>query len=189
MTGVSTNAAKRTRPGSAHGSERTAILPDIALVSTAVRAQQTWDYISPYMPHCRIKYLDDLYLATTEQLLQIIHGAQRDDPAALMVIGHNPGLHELAWNLTGKSNAADRRALGENLPTAAAAVIDFQTGWQDVVVRGGTLKVFMSPKRFARRIGSRLTLDIRLKAKAVAANCPRYMSAAGMRRKSCRPAR
>jgi phosphohistidine phosphatase len=122
-------------------------LPDIALVSTAARTQQTWDYISPYMPHCRVKYLDDLYLATTEQLLQIVHSAQRDDPPALMVIAHNPGLHELAWNLTGKSNAADRRALGENLPTAAVAIIDFQTGWEDVALRGGTLKVFMTPKR------------------------------------------
>ncbi|MBX9711215.1 MAG: histidine phosphatase family protein [Xanthobacteraceae bacterium] len=122
-------------------------LADIALVSTAARTQQTWDHIALYMPHCRVKYLDDLYLATAEQLLQIIHGAQRDDPGALMVIGHNPGLHELAWNLTGKSNAADRRALGENLPTAAAAIIDFQTPWQDIAFRGGTLKVFMSPKR------------------------------------------
>ena len=121
-------------------------LPDIALVSTATRAQQTWDCVSPYMPHCRAKYLDDLYLATTEQLLQIVH-ATHDDPATLMVIGHNPGLHELAWNLTGKSNAADRRALGENLPTAAVAIIDFQSGWQDIAPRGGTLKVFMSPKR------------------------------------------
>jgi phosphohistidine phosphatase len=122
-------------------------LPDIALVSTAARTQQTWDHVSLYMPHCKVKYLDDLYLATTEHVLEIIHGAQRDDPAALMVVAHNPGLHELAWNLTGKSNAADRRALGENLPTAAVAVLDFQTGWPDVAFRGGTLKVFMSPKR------------------------------------------
>ncbi len=122
-------------------------LPDIALVSTAARTRQTWDRISLYMPHCRVKYLDDLYLAETSQLLEIVQTA-KGDPASLLVLGHNPGLHELAWNLTGKSSAADRRALGENLPTAAAAIIDFAAAkWRDVADHTGTLKVFVSPKR------------------------------------------
>lgn len=122
-------------------------LPDIALVSTATRTRQTWDRISPYMPHCRIKYRDDLYLAETEQLFKIIRSA-KGEPENLLVLGHNPGLHELAWNLTGKSSAADRRALGENLPTAAAAIIDFAIAtWQEIADQKGTLKVFVSPKR------------------------------------------
>lgn len=122
-------------------------LPDVALVSTATRARQTCDRIALYMPHCRIKYLDDLYLAETSQLLKIVQNA-KGDPESLLVIGHNPGLHEFAWNLTGKSSVADRRALGENLPTAAAAIIDFDiTKWRDVSDRTGTLKVFISPKR------------------------------------------
>lgn len=123
-------------------------LPDVALVSTATRAEQTWDLISPYMPHCRAKYLDDLYNADTEQLLEIIHEAVNDSPANLLVIAHNPGLHELAWNLIGKSEAAERRALADNLPTAAAVVIDFpQTIWGNIAFRAGTLKVFITPKR------------------------------------------
>ncbi len=122
-------------------------LPDIALVSTATRTRQTWEHISPYMPHCRVKYLDDLYLTEASQLLKIVQAA-KDDPASLLVIGHNPGLHEFAWNLIGKSSAADRRALGENLPTAAAAVLDFAaTHWRDTAYREGTLKIFISPKR------------------------------------------
>ncbi len=122
-------------------------LADIALVSTATRARQTWDHVSLYMPHCRVKYLDALYLAEPAQLLKIVQAA-KDDPACLLLVGHNPGLHEFAWNLSGKSNAADRRALGENLPTAAAAIIDFAaTQWQDIAERKGTLKVFVTPKQ------------------------------------------
>lgn len=129
-------------------------LPDIALVSTATRTRQTWDLISPYIPHCRIKYRDDLYLAETSQLLKIVR-TTKGDPANLLVLGHNPGLHELAWNLTGKSSAADRRALGENLPTAAAAIIDFAVeAWQEIADQKGTLKVFVSPKRLREDLNS-----------------------------------
>ncbi|HEY0219530.1 MAG TPA: histidine phosphatase family protein [Afipia sp.] len=129
-------------------------LPDIALISTATRARQTWDRIALYMPHCRVKYLDELYLAEAAHLLKIVQTA-KDDPASLLLIGHNPGLHEFAWNLTGKSSVADRRALGENLPTAAAAVIDFAaTKWKDVADRKGTLKIFISPKRLHEASGA-----------------------------------
>ncbi|RTL50815.1 MAG: histidine phosphatase family protein [Bradyrhizobiaceae bacterium] len=129
-------------------------LPDVALVSTATRARQTWDRISPYMPHCRVKFLDDLYLPEASQLFKIVQAA-KGDPETLLVVGHNPGMHELAWNLTGKSNAADRHALGENLPTAAAVVIDFAVpAWSEIAARTGTLKLFISPKRLREASGA-----------------------------------
>jgi phosphohistidine phosphatase len=72
---------------------------DRVLVSTAVRARQTWDIVGPLLapirPNATIVYLPELYLADTADLLRIVHGAATHDPRSLLVVGHNPGLHEL----------------------------------------------------------------------------------------------
>ena len=71
----------------------------------------------------------------------------RDDPQRLMVVGHNPGLHEFAFALNGGGNAAARKALADNLPTSGLAVIDFDIeDWGAVSFRTGRLELFVSPK-------------------------------------------
>ena len=84
---------------------------------------------------------------TPRLLLQVIHGAADEDPQRLLLVGHNPGLHELAFALTGSGNAAARRALADNLPTSGLIVLDFDIDdWRDVSFRGGRLELFVSPK-------------------------------------------
>jgi phosphohistidine phosphatase len=91
--------------------------------------------------------VDDLYGADPTQLLLSIRMAAADDPKRLMLVGHNPGMHELALTLAGSGDAAGRRALGENLPTAGLAVFDFAVDdWNDVAFRRGKLLLFVSPK-------------------------------------------
>lgn len=124
---------------------------DLVLVSTAVRARQTWEAVAPllaaHVPNAEVAYLDDLYLADPIDILQIIHGAADDDPARLLVVGHNPGLHELALGLTAEADESLRRALSHNLPTSALAVIDFAVDdWRDVSFRRGRLAAFVTPK-------------------------------------------
>jgi phosphohistidine phosphatase len=125
--------------------------PDLALVSPAVRSQQTWDIAWDVMratvPPLKLEYPAELYGADPSALLQIIHAASADDPQRLLLVGHNPGLHELAFALTGSGNAAARRALADNLPTSGLAVIDFEIeDWDDVSFRAGRLELFVSPK-------------------------------------------
>lgn len=125
------------------------LLPDLALVSTAVRARQTWDIVSGLIPahgpQPRVSVLEDLYGAGPAELLREIHRAP-DSAARLMVVGHNPGLHELALGLT-HNGEADRKALSGNMPTGAVAVIDFAIeGWADAGFGSGRLRQFVSPK-------------------------------------------
>jgi phosphohistidine phosphatase len=125
-------------------------VPDLVLVSSAVRARQTWDVVRDAMkavPQPLVADLPELYGAGPSQLLHIIHAIDAEDPRRLLVIGHNPGLHELALALIGSADPAGRKALGENLPTSGMTVIDFPIeDWNDVAFRGGRLELFVSPK-------------------------------------------
>lgn len=76
----------------------------------------------------------------------MIHGTAAD-LKCLLILAHNPGLHELALGLISGGDAAGRRALAANLPTSGVAVIDFATDdWGDVSFRRGRLERFASPK-------------------------------------------
>jgi len=128
-----------------------ALLPDLALVSTAVRARATWDIVQQSIaaaaPHARAVHLPDLYGAEPAQLLAIIHAAAADDPKRLLMVGHNPGFHEIALGLIGGGDAAGRKALDDNMPTSGLAVIDFGVdSWDAVSFRSGQLAQFVSPK-------------------------------------------
>ena len=125
--------------------------PDAVLVSNAVRAQQTWEIaweaMKRLVPKPQVETLPELYGADPVQLLQAIHAACATDPKRLMLVGHNPGMHELALALTGGGDAAGHKALAENLPTSGLAVFDFAIDdWADVAFRRGRLVQFLSPK-------------------------------------------
>jgi phosphohistidine phosphatase len=124
-------------------------LPDTVLVSTAVRTRQTWEIvreaIRAHTP--QVEFLGELYGADPAQLLQVIRMAEATDPKRLMVVGHNPGMHELALALTGSGDAAARKALGDSLPTSGLAIFDFAIeDWKEVAFRRGALVRFTSPK-------------------------------------------
>jgi phosphohistidine phosphatase len=138
-------------------------VPDAVLVSPAVRAHQTWEIALMGMrdltpknlaPPPHVELLPELYGADPAQLLQSIHAASATDPRRLMVVGHNPGMHELALALAGSGDAAGRRALAENLPTSGLAVFDFEVDdWADVAFRRGRLVLFVSPKLLKQSSG------------------------------------
>jgi phosphohistidine phosphatase len=138
-------------------------LPDAVLVSTAVRARQTWEIAeqaikdtirdqaaSPrakWQLEWQVEFLADIYGAEPAQLLQVVRMAEVTNSGHLLVVGHNPGMHELALMLTGSGDAAAKKALKDNLPTAGLAVLDFAIDdWSGVAFRGGKLVRFTSPR-------------------------------------------
>jgi phosphohistidine phosphatase len=126
--------------------------PGTVLVSPATRARQTWELawaaMKDVMPPPQVELLPELYGADPAQLLQTIRAASATAPKRLMVVGHNPGLHELALALTdGGGERAARKALTDNLPTSGLAIFDFAVDdWADVAFRRGRLVLFVSPK-------------------------------------------
>jgi phosphohistidine phosphatase len=136
--------------------------PDAVLVSPAVRAHQTWELAWEAMkneaPRPQVEWLPELYGADPAQLLQIVRQVERmasaADPKRLMLVGHNPGMHELALALAGGGDATGRRELADNLPTSGLAVFDFAIeDWNDVAFRRGELVLFVSPKLLKQTSG------------------------------------
>lgn len=128
------------------------LVPDLALVSPATRTRETFDLLAAALePPPAVEIIGDLYGADASDLLQIIRLAsgRADDKTLknMMVVAHNPGLHELSLELIGNARAADRGALEENLPTSGVTVFKFAVDdWSDVSPRHGALELFVSPR-------------------------------------------
>ena len=101
-------------------------LPDVVLVSTAARTRETWAAAEAHFPKARARFDDELYHADS---LCVRREAERAGAQAgtVMVVGHNPGLQELAVRLLteGASPASLIARASRQFPTAAAAVFLF----------------------------------------------------------------
>ncbi len=126
---------------------RHGIVPEMALISPATRTQQTWGLLRAQWPMPPIfATRENLYNADMGVLLSTVHQTP-NEIGCLLILGHNPGLHELAMMLIADGHAADRRELEYNLPTAGLVVIDHDAkDWRDVVARSGRLDRFVTPK-------------------------------------------
>jgi phosphohistidine phosphatase len=129
------------------------LVPGLALVSPATRTRETWELLAAALKSPpAVDFVGGLYGADASELLQIIRMASGragdSDLQSIMVVAHNPGLHELALALSGNATkTADRAALEDNLPTSGLAAIKFAIDdWNDVSVRRGTLERFVSPQ-------------------------------------------
>ena len=132
--------------------------PGLVLVSHAIRAHQTWEIaweaMKDLVPEPQVELTPELYGADPTELLQIIRSASEADPQRLLLVGHNPGMHELALALAGSGDAAGRKALVDNLPTSGLAIFDFEIeDWADVAFRRGRLLQFVSPRLLKQASG------------------------------------
>ena len=102
--------------------------PDLALVSPAARALQTWQAAEPVFPKAKVVMDKCLYEAEPEAILKAAQ-TQGAGVSTVMVVAHNPGLHQLALTLAqGCKDAPERAQLYASLPTGAAAVFDLDAG-------------------------------------------------------------
>lgn len=97
--------------------------PDLMLVSSARRTRETAEQVAPCFPRARIEHLRDLYHAEAEEIVQVLedHG---DAAATVMVVGHNPGLHDLAVRLAARGEASPilSNRLRGRFPTSTTVV-------------------------------------------------------------------
>lgn len=126
------------------------LMPDRVLVSSARRTRETWELLAPTLPRQPdFAYEPRLYEARPADLIAVLE-ATAPGVQALLVIGHNPGLQEIAAWLTGSGDSAARHRLMEKFPTAALAVIDFPADdWRSLAPSSGRLDRFVAPRMLA----------------------------------------
>jgi phosphohistidine phosphatase len=136
------------------------LAPDLILVSSAERTMETSRLLEPWDDTPLIEAMDDLYLASASQLLATL----RDVPEtvrAVMLIGHNPGMHELAVMLTDPRGSAEQpaHALRDGFPTGALAEFSLAfpwsrlAPWSGAAAGGGRLIRFLTPRSQAAADG------------------------------------
>ena len=125
------------------------ILPDVVLVSSARRTLQTLEAFAPFEQGAMIEPLDALYLAPYQQLLDVIRRVP-ETARSVMLVGHNPGLHELAMTLAAPSAIASDgpllRRLAAGYPTGALSEFLITTPWQKLEAGSARLVRFVVPR-------------------------------------------
>lgn len=103
------------------------VRPDLVLVSPAARAAQTWEVMADVFPRARVEQVPELYEINPDAILSL---ARSEGQAAgtVMVVGHNPGLGQLAaWLAQDAPPGEAKTRILDGFPTAAAAVFVFES--------------------------------------------------------------
>jgi len=121
------------------------VRPSVVLCSSSLRARQTLAAILPAVGDClEIRIERALYGAGAAQLLERLRGLANRTSSA-MLIGHNPGIQDLALGLAGNGPALD--ALREKVPTGALATVEIDIErWRDLDNGMATATALVTPR-------------------------------------------
>lgn len=115
------------------------LAPGLVVVSTAARAQETLEHLLRGLGATReeVQAWPDarIYSGGAEGVLAAV-GEAPDDVEVLWVVGHEPTLSTLGWELARSSGVAPAADLARGLPTATAAVLEGEVGWAEVMAQG-----------------------------------------------------
>jgi phosphohistidine phosphatase len=111
--------------------------PELVLCSSSRRTRDTLDGIRAVLPEdARVEIDGELYLADADELLARLRGIDGDDGhqpvTCALLVGHNPGLQDLATLLGGTGDAGVRARVAAKLPTAAAVTLSFDAPWAEL---------------------------------------------------------
>ena len=121
------------------------LTPDVVLVSPSRRTLETLAALEPWDETPLIEPIEALYLATAQQLLTALRGMS-ETVRSVMLIGHNPGMHELAVQLGHASTGEAQDRVNAGFPTGALAEFSVATQWQQLDSTGTRLVRFLTPK-------------------------------------------
>lgn len=125
--------ADEQRPLTRHGLAEASVVgrdiatwqPEYVLCSPALRTRQTWQRVSAELAtEPKVSYEPSIYAATSDMLRELVWLVD-DEIHTVLLVGHNPAVHELAWHLLGES--APR-----HFPPASLAVVTFDGRWTEL---------------------------------------------------------
>jgi phosphohistidine phosphatase len=125
------------------------LAPDVVLVSPARRTQETLARLEPWDETPLIEPMEALYLANAQEMLAVLRGVN-ETVRSVLLIGHNPGMHELAVMLADTRGGAGPDASGTRVaggfPTGALAEFAIAGPWHLLDAGSGRLVRFLAPR-------------------------------------------
>ena len=119
---------------------------DLVLVSPARRTRETWAGVAPaFLDDPEVRFHAELYEADVTALLSLLRTVDADASSALL-IGHNPGIEELAGTLAGRGDEAALADLRRGYPTGGFTTLTFDREWRDLEPGGAELVRFLRPR-------------------------------------------
>jgi phosphohistidine phosphatase len=105
-------------------------LIDEVVVSPALRARQTWQHVTDRVAVDMVREDDRVYADWGSALREVVAGLDPRAESAL-IVGHNPGIEELALHLSQGHDSRARDRIMRKYPTAGIAVVGFHGAWGD----------------------------------------------------------
>jgi phosphohistidine phosphatase len=124
------------------------IAPDLVICSTATRAQQTLEPIAKAKKPPKVILEREIYGGTQQALWDQLWNLPKSAKSVLL-IGHNPALHDLAQELAQADSNKLLPSAGEKFPTGAMASFRFDGAWKTLEPHGAVLTSFITPKAIA----------------------------------------
>jgi phosphohistidine phosphatase len=122
------------------------MLPAVLIHSGAARAKETAEILASEWDNAvRIEEEIGLYDAPQDVLFERAQ-ALRDNEERVALVGHNPGLGELALSLAGSGSHLALKRMHLKFPTCTVAALDFDVeNWRDIEHKSAKLALFLSP--------------------------------------------
>ncbi len=143
---------RRDAPAMGRWLRASGYVPDAVLCSTARRNRETWDLMAPELGgEPAVSYDPRIYEATALSLLHLLREAGGQH-RAVMLLGHNPGIAELAIGIARMTDGPSAKPLErarEKFPTAAAAILEFTGDWVDLTPGEAVMVEFAVPREVA----------------------------------------
>ena len=122
------------------------LAPEIVLFSGARRTRETAEIVigrlgSPVERHQE----NALYEATRHLILALLRQLP-DKVGSALLVGHNPGMSDVANVLAGKGDKPARLRLAAKYPTCGLAVLEFEgPSWANLAAHAARLEGFVTP--------------------------------------------
>jgi phosphohistidine phosphatase len=122
------------------------LMPALAIVSDAARTRQTLERVLKGLAQpVSVRVEPKVYEAASSTLLAVLQAAPSEIDC-LLLVGHNPGMAELALFLAGKGAPSSLARMRAKFPTCGLAVIDFEEAhWPALDFGSGVLERFVTP--------------------------------------------
>jgi phosphohistidine phosphatase len=122
------------------------LIPELILYSGARRTRETAEIVIGRLNgEVERQENNGLYDASRYLILALLRQIS-DKFATVLVVGHNPGMSEVAYSLSGAGDKPIRQRLAAKYPTCGLAVLEFEgDSWAGLAAHVARLEAFVTP--------------------------------------------